>query len=554
MQPIVCALALSSLAVAPLAALAEDPPPDPPPFAIHALGVVQTLRGAIASAERLNGKWEYALAGDAYPPGHAAVPPEKVLFEIGSISKVFTGLLLADAVVEGKLKLSDTLAARLPVKIMDPATGGITLQQLASHTSCLLRMQADPRTGDDADPYAGYDERALFAYLEGAKLDGHPPCESADSNLAFAILGVVLERTYQQPWAALVHAKITGPLGMADTVQELSAEQRARLAAPWEGDKPGHEWNCKAFAGAGGLHSTAGDLSKLADAILARSDGPLGKAWPILAGDYAADAFIGGKVGLALGHVIAYPKDPWGDSYTHGGVTGAYRSLLEVWPGKGRAIVVLADNSAANPVAWVSVWRFLGVMQAEREEIKLAPTTLDDYVGIYTISEQARLTVLRRGDRLAFRLTAQPFFPIFASARDEFFLRAVIFDLRFHRDGSGKVDRVTLVLRGRAIEAERSSAEPPRIEFPGVDRLTEYAGEYDFGKSKPGARLSVSVVGDTLYAMLTGQQWLPVFAMGKDEFDYDALPATLTFERNAAGKVVAVVLHQNGIDQRAPRL
>jgi len=71
--------------------------------------------GAVATAVKLNGKWTFALGGQPFAAGHAEVPAEQVLFEIGSITKVFTGILLAHAVKEGKLGLDDTLAQRLPV-------------------------------------------------------------------------------------------------------------------------------------------------------------------------------------------------------------------------------------------------------------------------------------------------------------------------------------------------------------------------------------------------------------------------------------------------------
>ena len=96
--------------------------------------------GAVATAEKRDGRWTFALAGRPFAAGHAEVPAERVIFEIGSISKVFTGILLADAVQAGKLGLDDTLAQRLPVKLAYPATGAVTLKQLATHTSCLPRL------------------------------------------------------------------------------------------------------------------------------------------------------------------------------------------------------------------------------------------------------------------------------------------------------------------------------------------------------------------------------------------------------------------------------
>src|SRR6185436_4233044 len=182
-----------------------------------------------------DGKWSFAVAGQPFAAGHAEVPADRVLFEIGSISKVFTGILLADAVVDGKLGFDDTLARRLPVKFDHPATGAVTLKQLATHTSCLPRLPGNMMNADGDDPYGQYDQKAMFEYLASAKLDGQPPCEAAYSNLGFGILGVVLETAYGKLWAALIQERVTGPLGMADTVQELSPAQQSRFAEPWDG-------------------------------------------------------------------------------------------------------------------------------------------------------------------------------------------------------------------------------------------------------------------------------------------------------------------------------
>jgi serine-type D-Ala-D-Ala carboxypeptidase/endopeptidase len=522
-----------------------------PPLADQARTWATSLgHGAVAAAVKREGRWTYAIAGQPFAAGHAEVPAERVLFEIGSISKVFSGILLAEAAREGKLSLDDTLAQRLPVKFGNPATGAVTLKQLATHTSCLPRLPDNMTNATLEDPYAGYDKEAMFAYLASAKIEGQPPCAAAYSNLAFGVLGVVLETAYGKPWAALVQEKIAGPLGMVDTVQELSPAQQSRFAEPWEGEKRAQPWTFKAFAGAGALRSTLADMSKLADALLAGSKGPLGAVWPLLAGDFADMPIQGAKVGLALLHT----KDSGEDSYSHGGGTGGYRSMIYVRPASGLAAIVLASNAAANPDGWLAAWEAAGRQPVTRTEVALPAEALEEYVGVYSIDKSARFTVVRRGGGLVLRLTGQPFSPIFASAKDEFFSKLVDAQLSFHRDAAGKVNGLTLHQGGRDIPASRDAGPAPRIEFPGAAALADYAGEYDFGQYQPGARITVSVAGETLLVALTGQPAAPVFQVGKDRFEYDVVVAALSFERDAAGKVVAVVLHQNGMDMRAPRL
>lgn len=521
-----------------------------PPLADQASVWATSLgHGAVATAEKRDGKWTFAIAGQPFAAGHSEVPAERVLFEIGSITKVFTGILLADAVKAGKLNLDDTLAQHLPVKFDHPATGALTLKQLATHTSCLPRLPDNLLNAAGDDPYGQYDNKAMFEYLAHAKLDGQPPCEVAYSNFGFGLLGVVLETAAGKPWATLTQERIAGPLGLVDTVQELSSAQQGRLAEPWNGDQRGHPWTFKAVAGAGALRSSLSDMSRFADALLAGAEGPLGNVWPLLAGDYADMAAGGGKVGLGLIHAKEFGED----TYWHAGGTGGYRSTIAVRPASGRAVVVLSSNAAANPPAWLAAWEAAGRPKEVHSEIVLPPETLDAYVGVYRIDKSARLTLLRRGDGLVARLTGQPFIPVFARAKDELFYKVVDAQLSFRRNAEGKIEGLTLHQNGRAIPASRDAGPPPHVEFPNAAALAEFAGEYDFGQFQPGATISVRAVPEVLLVRLTGQPELPVFAVAKDRFEYDVVVAALSFERDPAGKVVAVVLHQNGMDMKAPR-
>lgn len=297
------------------------------------------------------------------------------------------------------------------------------------------------------------------------------------------------------------------------------------------------------------LRSTAADLAKLADAFLAGTQGPLGPIWPLLTGDEIDAPGLGGKIGLALIHERLDGEDGYG----HGGTTAGYVSELHVFPRIGRAYVLLASNGSAPSAAWLAAWQAEGRAPVERKEVALPDEVLGKYVGLYTLSPQARFTVIQVGNELRVRLTGQRFLPVFPSAKDEFFYRAIDAQISFHRDAAGKIAGLTLHQNGRDLRAERSPEPVPYMELLTPQELAAYVGEYDFGSYQPGATITVKANGDVLGVQLTGQPTFPVFATGKDRFDYDVVVATLTFERDAAGKVVAVVLHQNGMDMRAPR-
>lgn len=513
----------------------------------------------------------YASAGKPSPRPDLA--PETVLFEIGSITKVFTGLLLAQTVLEGKATLADPIGKHLPPDVaaaLAPEAAAITLEHLATHTSGLPALPGNFKPTDQLDPYADYTVAQLHGWLREYRPTATPPQPAAYSNVGFGLLGHLLERIHGRTYAELVAARITLPLGMRDTVIELDADRAGRFATPHSGTVATKPWRLPTLAGAGALRSTAADLARFAQALLTGSNKDLSAAWELARQPRVDFASRGSKVGLAV-MIARRGDDP---VYFHGGGTGGFRSYLELVPTRGTAQVLLLNNDDPDPGAIVA-----GVLRpkpaagasatsassppaagaaatpAAREETPLPPGKAKDYAGVYALDERARFTVVvDAGGRLRARLTGQGFLPIFHAGNDRFFARVVAAEFQFSRDAAGAVVALTLHQNGREMPAKRdaaASAAAPALLFPTAAELKAYAGRYQL---TPALVFEVSVRGDALLVKLTGQPALPVFALRADHFVYDGVPAALTFERDAAGGVTSVTLHQNGRDQRAPRL
>ena len=150
--------------------------------------------------------------------------------------------------------------------------------------------------------------------------------------------------------------------------------------------------------------------------------------------------------------------------------------------------------------------------------------------------------------------TGQGPIPIFPSAPNEFFAKAVRASVSFTRDPNGVVTGLVLHQNGDRTAPKLSASElPPEPQEIAFDAATsgDYVGKYQFDF---GAVLDVVLKSDHLEAQLTGQAAFPIFASSKDKFFYKVVDAQLDFERDGSGKVIAVVLHQNGRDVRAPRI
>jgi len=162
--------------------------------------------------------------------------------------------------------------------------------------------------------------------------------------------------------------------------------------------------------------------------------------------------------------------------------------------------------------------------------------------------------VFRIGDDLLTQATGQGAIPIFASAPNEFFVKVAPISLSFHRDAKGDVDSLVLHQNGDHVAPRVSAAElPPEHKQIALDAAAarDYVGKFQIAS---GPELDIMLSGDQLSAQLSGQPALPVYPEGKDAFFYKVVEAQLTFERDGQGKVVAVVLHQNGREVRAKRI
>ncbi len=510
------------------------------PLAEAAKAVASKLpAGAIVTGERIGDVVSYGSAGHLEPGG---IPPEKVVFEIGSISKVFTGLLLAQAVLEGRLKVDTTLKEVLGDKqaFADPAVAAITLQQLATHTSGLPRV---PEGLDDGDnPYAGFGREKLSKYLADLKLEGRPPFDASYSNLGFGILGEVLSRTYDKPWDELVHERITGPLGMQDTAVRLSEDLARRFAPAYSKGKAVKPWTFAALAGAGALRSTAADMITFGDALLAPEKTPLKDAIQLLLRPHNRDGTMGFAIGIS--------KLDGETLYEHSGGTGGYRSILQVMPASRRVRVVLINNDMTDASLVVLASRPKEAKAAFKEGKAPADAQLGELTGVYKLGTDAQFTVLSQDHQLHARLTGQTFLPLFAEEQaDRFFYKAVAAELQFTRE-SGKVAGLTLFQNGRELKAVKTADPAPAYHLQPAARLKPYEGSYQMA---PGLILTMKVRDNTLFGQLTGQPFLAGYETAPDCFEVADVKASLHFERDAAGAIIAVTLHQNGQDTRAVR-
>jgi D-alanyl-D-alanine-carboxypeptidase/D-alanyl-D-alanine-endopeptidase len=502
--------------------------------------------GCIVTGERVGDQVSFALAGKAPEAGNT--PPEKLVFEIGSITKVFTGLLLAQAVVEKKVTLETTISSVLDPKLefADPRVAAITLKQLSTHTSGLPRLPDNLDAGAvEGDPYAHYDEKLLLAYLTSAKLEGEGPYSCSYSNLGVGLLGHLLGKVWETSWEKAVVTKICLPLGLNDTA--VHPGPNLLLATPHAEAKVVKPWNFDAVAGAGALRSTAADLMKFGEAMLHPEQTPLKDAFAIALQAQADAPAMGDQIGLG----VFLGKHEGERFFSHDGGTGGYSSSLQVIPSKDIVRVALINNNSLSGSAVIAAMSDAKPAAPQKQkEISLPAETMAEYPGVYELDRDSRFTVLLRDGQLWVNLTGQAFLRAFAKAPDRFFYKAVAAEIAFNRD-QGQIQSLTLFQNGRELTAKRTAAPPPNYKLRPAKELQPYAGEYLLMGLK---KFTLSVRGGTLFAQLEGQEAAPVFETATDRFEYDVVKAILIFARDDQKQISGLTLLQNGLPISAARV
>jgi serine-type D-Ala-D-Ala carboxypeptidase/endopeptidase len=381
------------------------------------------------------------------------------LYEIGSITKVFTALLLADMVQRGEVKLDDPLSKYLPATVKVPQRDGqqITLVDLATHTSGLPRMPANFRPKDPGDPYVDYTDEQLYAFLSSYELIRAVGVKFEYSNLGFGLLGHGLARRAGTNYEALVQARICEPLGMKDTRITLTPDMERRLAAGHSADLvtvPG--WNIPTLAGAGALRSSANDLLSFLAAAMGYTDTKLAPAMKIMlsvkrpTGAPFMDTALGWTIDTRGGGEIIWKN----------GGTGGYRTFIGYAPRTGVGVVALSNASTGAGADDIGLHlldaRFpLEVPEGSARETTLSTQVLDRYVGHYELTPTFIFAVTRDGDQLFVQATGQPRSAVYSKTEKEFFYKVVDAQISFVTNPQGQTSGLVLHQNGRDQAAKR---------------------------------------------------------------------------------------------------
>lgn len=487
------------------------------------------------------------------------------IFEIGSISKTFTAILLAQMVLEGEVSLDDPVQDYLPDTVNMPTWEGkpITLGQLSDHTSSLPRLPDNMDPEVPANPYADYTVEQMYAFLNRCALTREPGSQYEYSNLAQGLLGHILALRAGKSYEELMLETLARPLDMQETRITLNGKMKKDLA-------PGHSfgrvvpnWDIPTLAGAGAIRSSVHDMLLYLGANMGLKESAL---YPAMELTHKVRHDKAGNMRVGLAWHIAEGSD--GDIVWHNGGTGGYRAFAGFCPDTGKGVVVLAnsDQSVDNlgfvlldpNTALTEVKKSVaaGIRKAIAAEGPEAAwdtyKSLKDKVpGEYDLNEQDLNNLgyfyLEHGDLPAslavFRINVEAF-PTSSNVFDSF-AEALM------KDGQKKAAienyQKSLELNpGNSNAVEKLEELGVKMDLPDlqVDEaiLETYVGSYQLA---PNFNIVITRDGAQLFGQATGQPRFELFARSETEFYLKVVDAQVAFNLEE-GEVKSLTLFQGG--------
>ena len=370
------------------------------------------------------------------------------LFEIGSITKLFTATLLADMIGKGEVIRDERVQDLLPAGVGVPERNGraITLFDLVTHRAGLPRMPADFGLDHQTNPDRPYTADLLYAFLASHRLTRTPGDDAVYSNLGFGLLGHALSLRAGVDYEALLRTRVLAPLGLFRTAITPPPSLADALAIGHDDAlDPVPPWCFGTMASAGALRSSAADLLLFLDALRDPVASPVGEALALL-----SRAREDGGLGLAT------PHPDGGMLLSHTGGTGGFRSYAGCLPAWDRGVVVLS-NAAIEATADLGLHLLDGRygLARFRTEVPVETAHFTRLTGRYRLGPTQIFTITTTGDRLMAQLSGQAAFRVFPSSAWTYFYRCVGAQLVFERGADGCACRLVLHQNGAERYAER---------------------------------------------------------------------------------------------------
>ncbi len=473
-------------------------------------------------------------------------PAQDAAFEIGSVSKTMTAFLAADLVTRGAWSLDDPIARHLPEGAELPRQGErqILLRDLLTHSSGLPSLPPGMVARDPADPYSGLDEAQLLASLGRVRLTRPIGSQVEYSNFGMMLVSLAVARAHGGDFETALRKGLFEPLGMRQAHVRPVA-QRGLAQGHLPGGAPTKAWTVSPnLAGMGMVRASLDDMERYARAQLGEAPEALAAALRLTQQPLAHGFAMNWMSRPVQGHELLM----------HEGATGGFSAFIAVEVARQRAVVLLSDTALADlgglgelGLAMLGV----DVPLRPRRTAEPAPALRKALSGDYELAGMTLRIWEGEDGRLMAQAAGQQAFELKYDSFGDFYpqgFSALLSPLPPSR-ADAPVERFVWRQMGGVSEGRRRGLQeaPPTISNPA---WRDWAGEFQLA---PQFSLKVFERDGQLVVQGSGQPAIPAEVSGEDRIAIPAVGAVVSFERDAAGQVVAAVLQQNGQRLRGPK-
>ena len=500
-----------------------------------------------------------------------ATVDEHTIYEIGSISKVFTGIMLAQQAKQGNMNLDDPIAEYLRgVEIPSKNGEQITLGHLSDHTSALPRLPDNLDPADPQNPYADYTEEQLYEFLEGHELRRKIGSQYEYSNLAQGLLGHILEKQADKSYEEMMIERIAQPLGMSETKINFDEHMRTKLAIGHNQGSEAKNWDITVLAGAGGIRSSVHDMLLFLEANMGLKETDL---YPAMQLSHTERHDKGGThVGLGW-HIN---KNKGETVIWHNGGTGGYRAFAGFNPAKNMGVVLLTNSTESvddigfhllNPSSKLrkkkqhiaSVLRQnidnKGVKAAHKAYEKIKEKSRKDYdfgegpintLGYHYLNQknvEAALAIFKintENHPKSANVWDSYAEALMENGQKEAAIENYHKSLELNPANQNAIDK----LKKLGVEVEMKEVEVSE------ETLQSYVGKYQLA---PGFEIEITREGKQLFGQATGQPRFELFASDETKFYLKVVEAQVHFNLQD-GEVESLTLFQAGQEIKGKRV
>ncbi len=352
------------------------------------------------------------------------------VYEIGSITKTYTSLLLAIMSEKHGFNINDTVQSHWPklFKLEDQKNQAITFKHLATHTSGLPRLPGNLNLFSN-DPYADYGRNEM---IKGV-IDAQPKIAGSKynySNFGAGLLGESMAVIGKESYNELIIKHILEPLNLTGTYMTLDTVPKTHLVQGYAGNSTTNAWRFQALAGAGSIRSSIKDLLAYGVAYLGPNDNHLADAMKLATSvQYHTD-----EVKMGLGWHFSHSGHLW-----HNGATGGFSSILIINPNQQKVVAAITNDSISTDTNIEDIAMHLMDSSMPMRDfdfpVEIGGIDLQDYTGDFERAEnQQKIQISIQSDQLIFDAKNLKDQPLIYIGEDEFKFNLVKIKVKFIRD------------------------------------------------------------------------------------------------------------------------